>query len=316
MRHQEIVYNLTGQSFYYDPPEGRPSGTPTVQVFDAGSDDDAPAEAATTGACAIDAVSTTISASVGEGETALTLTSGTGVAKGRRYLLADTDGQRELVEVATVNGTAVTVRHPLVNAYASGATFQGIRITIGVDSTWMADPANLSDALGVTAPSTVTAGAAGYRLRWAYTVDSVATIGVSYADLVRYQAKNLVSPLDVDRTFPGWIDRLPPDYRDDQGAAIIDEAFHAVRMDALADAHVLRKLRDTQVLAELIRYRANLILVQSNVMHGSTDPRALEAAAKLYDQRYETLIREPKIPADNDGGGASGPAQRLPAWVR
>lgn len=316
MRHQEIVYNLTGQSFYYDPPEGRPSGTPTVQVFDAGSDDDAAAESATTGACAIDAVSTTLSAAAGVGEVALTITSGTGVTKGRRYQLTDADGQRELVEVATVNGTAVTVRHPLVNAYASGATFQGTRITIGVYSSWVADQANLSDALGVTSPSTVTAGAAGYRLRWAYTVDSTATIGVGYADLVRYQAKNLVSPLDVDRAFPGWIDRLPPDYREDQGAAIIDEAFHAVRMDALADAHVLRRLRDTQVLAEMVRYRANLILVQANVMQGGTDPRALEAARQAYDQRYETLIREPKIPADNDGGGASGQAQRLPAWVR
>ena len=314
MRHQEIVYNLTGQTFAYDPPEGRASGTPTVQVFDAGSDDDAPAESATTGACSVDAVSTTISVAADAGEVAMTVTSGTGVTKGRRYQLTDADGQRELVEVATVSGTAVTVRHPLVNSYASGADFEGTRISIGVNATWMATPGNLSDAFGA---DTGSSGSSGYRLRWAYTVDSVATIGVSYADLVRYQAKNLVSPLDVDRTFPGWIDRLPPDYREDQGAAIIDEAFHAVRMDALADAHVLRRLRDTQVLAELVRYRANLILVSANVMHNGVDIRALEAARQVYDQRYESLLREPKVTEDvGDGGGASGPATRLPAWVR
>ena len=311
MRHQEIVFNLSGQTFFYDPPElFRPSGTPTVEVFSTDEDDDGTAESATTGACSVDSVNTTLSGAVSAGDTSLALTSSTGVSKGRRYLLTDSDGECEFVEIAGASGTSATLRHPLVNGYASGSTFQGTRISIGVDSTWIADDANLTDS------PELAAGASGYRLRWAYTVNGVATIGVSYADLVRYQAKNLVTPLDVDRLFPGWIDRLAPDYRADQGAALIDEAFNAVKMDALTDAQLLRRIRDTQILSDLVKHRAKLLAVQNDVLAGRTDDRALVVARDIYDQRYNALIREPKVAIDQSGGGSSGEAVRLPAWRR
>lgn len=308
MRHQEIIFNLAGQSFVYDPPEGRASGTPTVQVFASDTDDTGTAESATTGAASVDSVSTTISVAASAGAVALTLTSGTGVAKNRRYLLTDADGNQETVEVLGVSGTSVRIRHPLINDYASSSTFVGTRISIAVNSTWMADTTNLSDQLE--------SGAAGYRLRWAYTVNSVATIGVSYADLVRYQSKNLVSPLDVDRTFPGWLDRLSIDNREDQGVALVEEAFRAVRMDALADAQLLRRIRDTQVLSELVVYRANVLATQNNVIANGLGVESLEVARDLYQQRYVSLIREPKVSVDQAGGGSNGTAERLPAWRR
>lgn len=321
-RHAEIVFNLTGQSFTYDCPEGRPSGTPTVQVFPSGNDDDGTAESATTGACSVDSVNTTLSSSASAGDRTLTLTSGTSVSRGRRYLLTDTNGESEWVEVAGINGTACTARHPLINSYNSGATFQGCRISISVDSTWVADASNITDVLSETwrvnklAADTDAVGAAGYRLRWSYTVNSVATIGVSYADLVRYQAKNLVTPLDVDRTFPGFIDRLALDYREDQGAALVDEAFQAVKMDALADAQLLRRIRDTQVLSELVKYRANELAVQNEVIRGAAEPARLDVARGIYAQRYNQLIRESKVAVDQTGGGSNGEAQRLPPWRR
>lgn len=322
MRHAEIIFGLTGQSFTYDPPEGRASGTPTVQVFSTSTDDDGTAESATTGSASVDSVNTTISAAAAIGDNTLTLTSGTGVAKNRRYLLTDADGNQEWIECIGINGTAARLRQPLINAYASGATFVGCRISISVDSTWVATRSKLTDVLGASwrtddaSGSDVVAGAAGYRLRWSYTVGGVATIGVSYADLVRYQAKNIVSALDVDRTFPGWIDSLAIDYREDQGAALVEEAFRTVKMDALADAQLVRRIRDTQVLSELVIYRANVLAVQNNVVRGAADPRTLEIARDLYEQRYVSLIREPKVAADQTGGGSNGEARRLPAWRR
>lgn len=319
MRHQEIIYALTGQSFYFDPPEGRPSGTPTVQVFAAGNDDDGTAESATTGAASVDSVNTTLNGATSIGTRTLTLTSGTGVTKGRRYLLTDTNGESEWVEVHGISGTTCTTKHPLINAYDTGATFVGCRISISVDSTWVATKSRITDVLveeARTVPSYSTApGAAGYRLRWSYTVGS-ATIGVSYADLVRYQAKNLVTPLDVDRVFPGFLDRLALDYREDQGAALVDEAFQAVKMDALADAQLLRRIRDTQVLSELVKYRANELAIQNEVMRGAAQLGQLEVAQRAYRQRYDQLMREPKIASDTGGGGANGEAVRLPAWRR
>jgi hypothetical protein len=323
VRNQEIVFNLTGQSFFYDPIEGRPSGTPTVQVFSTGTDDDGTAETATTGSCAVDSVNTTIATTaVSAGAVTFTVASGTGITRGRRYLITDSDGDQEWAEVVAITGTTVTVRHPLINGYAIGSTFVGTRITISVLDSWAATKSKITDVLGavwrttVASPEDWAPGASGYRLRWSYTVGGVATIGVSYADLVRYQAKNLVTPLDVDSLFPGWIDRLVNDYRADQGASLIAEAFQAVRMDALADAQLLRRVRNTEVLRELVMYRANVLAVQNAVCANAVASATLDVARELYAERYRALIREPKVPVDNTGGGSNGQAERLPAFRR
>jgi hypothetical protein len=324
MRHQEIIFGLSSQSFFYDVPEPfRASGTPTVQVFRADSDDTSTALTATTGAASVDSVNTTLGAAASLGSTSITVGSGTGIVRGRRYLLSGVAGQCEIVEVATVASTTIGLRHPLINDYLiTSSTFQGTRISISVLDSWAASTANLTDMFGGPGgdsrqiESTRAPSASGYRLRWSYTVNSVATIGVSYADLVRYQAKNLVSALDVDRLFPGWIDRLPTDHRADQGAAFIDEAFQAVKMDALTDSQLVRRIRDTQVLAELVKYRANLLSVQNNVLQNGQDGGSLDRARDLYDQRYNALIREPKVAVDQTGGGANGQAERLSVWRR
>lgn len=309
MTNQELVFNLAGQTLFYDPPEGQATGTPTVSVFASDVDDDDTAESATSGSCSVGSVDTTFSASAGD--TQVTVTSGTGITRGRRYLVTDTDGDREWVEVLSVSGTTVNLRQPLVNNYAAGSTFQGCRISVTVDSTWIADDGNISDAFWSDVP-----GAAGYRCRWSYTVDGTATIGVSFFDVVRYQAKNLVTPLDVDRRFPGWIDRLGSDYREDQGQALIDEAFQSIKMDALGDAQIVRQIRNTEVIRELTIYRANVIAQEASLFNGGSNVELVQAARDIYEQRYKQLIREPKIPVDRDGSGASSQAERLPAFRR
>jgi len=322
MINQEVIFNVTGQSFFYDPPEGRPSGTPTVSVYQAFADDAAAAVSATTGVCSVGSVSTTFSASAGD--TSITVASGTGITRGRRYLVTDTDGDREWVECISINGTTVGLRQPLRNTYAASSTFVDCRISISVDSTWVASTSNITDILDPynrlwltnQEPAAWVPGAAGYRLRWSYTVNGVATIGVSFADLVRYQAKNLVSPLDVDRRFPGWIDRLPTDYQEDQGQGLIDEAFQAIKMDCLGDEQVVRRIRSTEVLRELTIYRANLIAVEAGAFAGGSTVDMIKLAHERYDQRFNQLIREPKVPVDQTGSGSSAMAQRASVWRR
>lgn len=324
MRNQEVVYNLLGQSFFYDPPERfRPSGTPTVTVYWAGNDDDQQSESATTGSCSVDSVDTTLGAAATAGDTTIAVASGTAISRGRRYLLTGIDGDCELLDVLAVTGTTVRVRQPIVNSYAiTTSTFQGTRISIAVSSSWVADRNKITDFLyanrdiGMESVVDESPGAAGYRLRWSYTAGGVSTIGVSFADLVRYQAKNLVTPLDVDRRFAGWIDRLGPDDREDQGSALIDEAFYAVKLDAMGDAQVIRRIRNTEVLRELVAFRANLIQQENAVLAGRQDTSGVDAARKLYGERYDRLLREPKIPVDQGGNGASSQAVRLPAWRR
>lgn len=321
MRTQEVIFGLAGQSFFYDVPEGRPS-SPAVTVYPYSSDDDGTTESATTGSCSVDSVNTTIVADVSAGSNTITVDDATGLARGRSYLLVGDDGRSELVEVAAFAGTDVVLRQPLINAYAADATFQGCRITVAVNSTWVSTKSKVTDVLDSTWRTTIvnqpdwSPGAAGYRLRWTYTVDSVARLGVSFADLVRYQAKNLVTPLDVDRRFPGFFDRLPTDYRPDQGSTLIAEAFDAVKMDLLGDNQALRRIRNTEVIRDLVIARANVMASENAVLAGGSNLDAVRTAREIYDRRYDQLMREPKVPVDQTGGGASAVAERLPAWRR
>lgn len=323
MKHAEIIFGLAGQTLTFDPPEPYRASSPTVQVYPGYADDASTAISATTGSASVDAVSTTLGQVAAIGDSTLIVSSGSSIARDRSYLITSPSGVHERVEAVGVAGTTVTLREPLVNSYESGSTFQGTRITISLSDTWAANQANLTDSSGIGTDDLrlrnigeIPPGAAGYRVRWLYTVNAVAELGVSYFDLVRYKAKTLVTPLDVDRLFPGWIDRLPPDYRVDQGVALIEEAWQAVRLDALADAQLLRRIRDTQVLADLVKYRANVLAMQNDVLAGRRDTIAYQLSRDLYDQRYVSLIREPKVAVSQTGGGANGEAERLPLYRR
>ena len=324
MRTQEVLFNITGQSFFYDPPEGRPDASPTPAIvvrLNTSGDATAQLEAATTGSVAIDSVNTTTTVDAAAGAQVLTLSSSSGVVRGRRYILTSIGGDKEVVEVLTIASNVVGLRRPLINAFASGATFVGSRLTVSIDATWVETQGKISDILATTWRTTKEsnhwwgAGYAGYRLTWSYSFGGSPTIGVSFADLVRYNAKSLVTPADVDTTFPGWIDRLPTDYFEDQGAALIVEAFHAVRMDAIGDDQVVRRIRNTEILRELTIYRANVILARTQVMAGAA-PAILHEAREEYAQRYDQLMREPKFQVDQIGDGSAAAARRAPILRR
>src|SRR5574341_1766861 len=120
---QDILFGVTGQSFFLDVPEGRPSSIVSVGVFEADADDDAAAEAATSGSSSIDSVSTTFDAASGVGQSdprKCNLTATTGIAIGRTYLATNATGETEVVvdhELAAAD--YVTSKYPLRNAYAA-----------------------------------------------------------------------------------------------------------------------------------------------------------------------------------------------------
>jgi len=51
-------------------------------------------------------------------------------------------------------------------------------------------------------------------------------------------------------------------------------------------------------------------------MQNGQDSQSLVMARDLYDQRYNSLIREPKVAVDQTGGGANAEAVRLPVFRR
>jgi len=259
------------------------------------------------------APNTTTTAAAGTDEddpTLLPLTDATGFPTdgSRQFRLEAANGDVEMVSPVGVSGSTVRLRAPLANQYATGATFKSTRIQATIDATWVAAEDNLAteDELD-----------ARYRVIWVFTVGGVQKRRAGLFDLVRYTSSHNVTPLDVDGAFAGWIDRLPTNYRREQGRPLIDEAWREVRMDLRADRKLGRWLRNVDVMTELICARANLASFEHRAMFGGqVDPDALKAARDLYQRRYDQLIREPKTTIGTQPMGGVVPSRRVPLFSR
>lgn len=131
MSFQTLIKNVGGtvEAQFLD----RQPTTCTVSLFmDDGS-------AKVTGATAtVDPVATTLSGAAAARATSITLASATSVAVNRRYRIGAASGGSEPGEVVTVkslSGSTCALWAPLVAAHASGATFQGTRVSYTVAST-------------------------------------------------------------------------------------------------------------------------------------------------------------------------------------
>ena len=305
---QELTFGITGQSITFDCPDGRPSAIVSCAVYEADADDTSTAEAATTGSPAVATnPNTTLAVAAGVGDQSITVSSATGFVADGRYLLTASAGTREEFEVASISASVLTLRHPLINAFASGSTVATTRCTQAIDATWIADLNNISPGYGPNPR---------YRVRWVVTLGGVSQVYDRYLDVVRYPARHNVSPLDVDRRFPGWLDGLAIDYREDQGRSLIDRAWQALKADLYQDAKADQALRNSELVAELVITRAMLLRNEDAFLAGAIDAPRLEAARAVYAQRYNGAIRSPVAPVDMSGGGASTSNRPTPLMVR
>ena len=311
---QEVFFNITGQSLVLEVDRPLTSIT-SVSVWPVGSDDTATAELATTGAAAVDTATEATTAAAGNGQTdttKLTMASTAGFVAGRRGYIS-VNGINETFEIARVHtNTAIYTRHPLVNAYASGATVDmTTRATISVDSTWVA----LVNKLSPTADPNPS-----YRERWVvvHADDSTTEVYDRYLDLVRYASRPPVSPLDIDRAFTGWIDSLPADYRSSQGRPLIVDATRAVRLDLYHRGIADQAIRNGEVYAALVIDRAVWASLEARGLRGGDVAVALEIAKDRYDRRLAGLVDSPRLSLDLSGGGATSTktGRSDPLWAR
>jgi len=278
MSHQtlDILFGVTGQSLYFDAPEGRPSSVTTSSVFETTVGDDGTAESATTGSAAVETTpNTTFNAASGDGQAdprKCNLTATTGCAIGRRYLAKNALGETEFVEVTGISsGVYVQARQPLQNAYTTADTF---------------------------APNP------RYRWRLVYVVSSVTYIHDAYLDLVRYAARYDVTGLDVERRFGGWLRVVGTFEREDQGASVIAEAFQRVKFDLYNLGVADQSVRNREVVNELVKFCAGAMVFDD------------EQHWKLYQDRLSQLVAWGKTNLATDSSGASGPADVRPLWRR
>lgn len=288
MAHQaiDLLFNVTGQSLYFDCPEGRPSSVTSSTVYENTTGDDGTAETATTGTAAVEtSPNTTFDAASGDGQadpTQCNLTATTGCTPGRVFLATNALLQSERIEVAAVSsGAYVLSREPLANSYTTADTFVSTRVTHAIDSTWVASTSNISGDIDPNAK---------YRWRLVYVVASVTYVHDVYFDLLRYPARHDVSPIDVDRKFPGWLDRLPTYYRDDQGRTLIDEAHREIKYDLYNELKADQSIRNREVMNELVILRAGMLV----------DPS--EVNERRYHDRFAQILRFAKVPMSTTTG--------------
>ncbi len=284
VQHQEVVRGRRDQVLFFDPPDGKPDLDPIPRVVVFASQRRVPA---TIGACSIDPVDTRLFGDVYAGRRWIRVTDPSGIVPGRGYLMAHPEGEREWIVVDAVDDDRLDLRHPLVHRYAGAATIVGCRISIAVDPAWADDLANLSEASGSNT------GLGRYTLRWSYSFHQVEMSGISFADVVTCAADELVTCEDVERRHPGWLDALPPDQRESEGASYIEEAARVIRIEAVGDAHAQRRILDRHVLHELIDRRANMLRLETEVMYGTRCLDELELAERRYHELYAKLVGVP-----------------------
>lgn len=306
-RHQDIAFGITGQSLVWDCPEGRPSSVTSVAVYAAHEDDTGTAESATTGSASVETnPNTTVDAASGAGQAnprLLNVAATTGFAKGREYLVTGADGESEEFEILEIDsGVSVTARHPLHHAYASADTVVSTRISISVDSTWVADQSNLTPPLNPRP---------GYRVRWVYVVSSVTHVHDNYFSLKRYAGGHQVTPAMLDSMYPNYADVLPTYHRDDQGARMIDEAYEQVKWDLHASDVDDAAVRSVDALNRATMLRFGAILAEEQ------GPEMLDLRERRYREFFDRIFRvtnKVDLQVTDSGGAANVPA--LPLMVK
>ena len=295
----DLLFAVTGQSLYFDAPEGRPSSVTSSQVFENTTGDDGDAETATTGSAAVETnPNTTFNAASGDGQTnpqICNLTTTTGIGIGRGYRITNAAGEWEWIEVVGATATTATAREPLANAYTTGDTFVSTRITHAIDATWVADKTNLSDAC---CPN------ARYRWRLVYVVGGVTYVHDAYFDLLRYAGRHDVTAADVARRSPGWTQRVATYHREDQGRAIIDEAYEVVKFDLYNFETPDQSIRNREARNEMVLLKAIELV----------DPTELNV--QRYSERLQQFMAGAKLSVQADTSGAATTADVRPLWRR
>lgn len=246
--HSTLAFDSTGQELEVYPPDGEvvaggPPSSATYSIYlGSQSLQDDPELGPT--AATLDAVSTTCDAASGASQTnrkRVNLTATTSIVVGRRYLLTNALGQREVVTVASISsGAYVDVTKPLVYDYSAADTFKGLRLSFVIDADFVADEEYINDH------------GDPYRVLWSYTVNSLPRQSWTTFDVHRTPQKSLLSIDDLREVIPDihlaeWIDQRGQNFEPQLRAAVRD-----LQVDVRAAGYDPDDIQDPQVYQRLL----------------------------------------------------------------
>lgn len=213
--HVALVYGTTGQVLeFYPPPSevmtfGPPVGVGTYAVWR--GEDGMDQSVQFTGTAAWDTTSTTTDGICGPSQARrdrIPLTSTSGVAVGRRYLLTSNGRRLVVTVVAIASGDYVDVDGDIPLDFASGSLFTGLRYTFTVDPTFIATVTNINVfgsriTVGPGTSGGTQTSAPPYKVRWTYvTGDGLVRHAWTTFDVCRAPAKHTVTLDDLKEAYP------------------------------------------------------------------------------------------------------------------
>lgn len=306
----DVSYAVTGQTVELRVLQGRPTAA-TFSVFHDYAGDDDTAEF--TGTATIADPSTTVDATSGDGQTdpqKINLTATTGIVTTRKYLISEGSKQEWVQPIEVVTNDYIRVRHPLKNSYTTAATFVSTTIAAAIDSTWVADEANLSDHLDPNPD---------YRVRWAVTVAGVVYPLYSFFDLVRSPIAHEIDLDDLDARAPGIVDGMPTQFRVEQGRPLVNSAWRAVKAKLAAHNIDVDAFRNDDVLDELVMLKALNVVAM-----GGWRPLGYDSVSQYVadtDRAFETFFQQHVgvVQRSRLASGTSGGAdvvRSVPFWSK
>ena len=268
--NQEIRLDQPCEVFVHEPVAGIPAAPIAVVVHAPNGT----VEDATIGEVTSDRFASRLDEDAGLGAPWITLSSTTGVAVGRRYLVGD-GAHSEWVVVTDVRGSRVVVRRRLGREFSAGAMFRSGRLSIAVDPVWQRAQARHVELGGV--------GLSACTVRWSYSIDGHITRAIDRADLVFTSRSDVVTPDEIELRYPGWTQTLSDEHR---ASDVILEAHDLVRRDAERANVDLNNAVETR---ELVALRARMIALEHEVLYGRVPPTTLDAEEARYRRRAAEL---------------------------
>jgi hypothetical protein len=325
--HVSLVHGLTGQLVEFYPAsaevvrDGAPASGATYYVRRGTASNDETEEF--TGSATLDATSTTVDAASGYSQatrTKLYLTATTNIVVGRRYLLTNAQGQREVVIPTLIaSGDYIELEEPLAYDYAAADTFKGLRHVFTVDATFIADASKINTypdpGNALNQPRGSATNAPPYRVEWRYsTAGAIAWRAWTSFDVVRQQAKSTLGIDDLRALAPDVIYR---EWISQRGQKFVPQLVLAetdVRIDIRAEGYDPDAMRDPELYNRWVLQKWWVRILEALVASGADVGPALDIAYGNYTRLFQkTIGTTPRawIDTGSTGGITPEPARQM-----
>ena len=250
----------------------RADATPTFAVY-------SPAGASLlTGSVTLDGVNTTLSGAASAGATTVSVTSATGIAVGRKYLVGGAESSGgESITVKSISGTTITLVRPLLRAKSSGDAFASPRVTVAI-----------------TTAVTARVGK-GYRIEITYALSSTTQpVWVASLEVVRYTPTSTLKFDDLLDRDPVLLKRLPAGL---WVPALIDSCWQQLLLRVSASESV----GGLQGVLDLSTAHSYLVRATLAECAGPEWAAYRDDMRKQYESEVKTALSAASYDTDQDG---------------